>query len=316
MKEKFSRLLCVLLLASITLTSCGGESPNSASPGEGSLPELVISGIPDLDDCHLKERFYAFAQYLADSEFERNLSVRYQEVAGYADIVSKFGSGEIQLGWFGALTGVQARHIVQDAQAIAQREDDDKFRSVFVVRAELPATTLRDLADYRFTFGDELSTSGHLMPDYFLSREDIDDPETFFSEVGFSGSHDLTWQLIQDDEYEAGALSKTAWDRAVDNGNVDLEKVRLLTITTPYHNYHWLAHPLIEENYGDGAIERLQETIIALDDSYETGMQHICEAEGEVNILENFKTTAFKPTKNSNYDHINSTVEKLNMWQN
>lgn len=318
MKERHSRLLCAfcaLVLASVALASCGGESSDSASQSEGPLPELVISGIPDLDDCLLKERFMAFAQYLVYSELEPKLSVRYQEVADYADIVSKFGRGEVQLGWFGALSGVQARHMVKDAQAIAQREDDDKFRSVFIVRAELPATTLGDLAGYKFAFGDRLSTSGHLIPDYFLGVEGIDAPEAFFSEVGFSGSHDRTWQIVQDGEYEAGALSKTAWDRAVNNGRIDPEEVRLLTVTTPYHNYHWLAHPLIEENYGDGAIERLQEIIVALDDSYESDMPRICQEEGEVNLLENFKTTSFKPTKNSNYNHINDAVEKLNMWQ-
>lgn len=321
MKEKFGRLLCALCaiaLASVALASCGGESSSTAGSDEGQLPELVISGIPDLEDCHLKERFNAFAKYLAESEFAegRNLSVRYQEVSDYADIVSKFGNGEIHLGWFGALAGAQARNMVQDAQAIAQREADDKFRSVFVVRAELPATTLRDLAGYRFTFGDELSTSGRLMPEFFLGGEDIDDPEAFFSEVGFSGSHDRTWQLVQEGEYEAGALSQTAWDRAENNGSVDPEEVRLLTITPHYHNYHWLAHPSIEENYGVGAIERLQESIVALDDSFESGMSGICTEGTEVDILENFKTTAFKPTKNSNYDNITSTAERLNLWQN
>ena len=329
MKEKLGRAtagstatiyalaLTTVVLASIVLTSCGGEGSRSAGPGEGTLPDLVISGIPDQDECRLQERFSAFAQYLAESELleGRSLSVRYQKVADYADIVSKFGNGEIQLGWFGALAGAQARNMVQDAQAIAQREDDDKFRSVFVVRAELPATTLRDLSGYSFTFGDELSTSGRLMPEYFLGVEGIDDPEAFFSEVGFSGSHDRTWQLVQYGEYEAGALSKTVWDREVDNGSVDPEEVRLLTITTPYHNYHWLAHPSIEENYGDGAIERLQEIIIALDDSHESGMQGICGEGGEVDILENFKTTGFKPTENSNYDNITSTAERLNLWQ-
>lgn len=325
MRERLASLLPLLAaavcatLCAILLASCGEGSSDSTGPGEEPLPELVISGIPDQDSCRLQERFNAFAQYLAEGDLVKgyDLRVRYQPTEDYADIVSKFGSGEIQLGWFGALAGVQARRLVEDAQAIAQREDDDKFRSVFVVRADLPATTLRDLSGYRFTFGDELSTSGRLMPEYFLGVEGIDDPEAFFSEVGYSGSHDRTWRLVQDGEYEAGALSETAWDRVVGNedGGADLEAVRLLTVTTPYHNYHWLAHPSIDENYGDGTIERLQEIIVALDDSYKSDMRGICEEGSEVNILENFKTSGFKPTKNSNYDNIASTAEKLNLWQ-
>ena len=137
----------------------------------------------------------------------------------------------------------------------------------------------------------------------------------FFSEVGYSGSHDRTWQLVQDGEYEAGALSKIVWDRAVAAGSVDLEAVRVLTITTTYHNYHWLAHPSINGNYGDEAIERLQEIIVDLDGSYESSIQGICEEGSEVDILENFKTSGFKPTKNSDYNNISNIAEKLNLWQ-
>ncbi len=311
---KLAVAICALLCA-LVLTSCGSENSNSASSSEDTLPELVISGIPDQETCRLDERFNAFAQYLADSYLGRNLRVRYQPVTDYAEIVSMFISGEIQLGWFGALAGVQARHEVPDAQAIAEREDDDKFRSVFIVRANLPATTLLDLAGSRFTFGSELSASGRLMPEYFLGLEGIENPEMFFSEVGYSGSHDRTWQLVQDGEYEAGALSKIVWDRAVAAGSVDLEAVRVLTITTTYHNYHWLAHPSINGNYGDEAIERLQEIIVDLDGSYESSIQGICEEGSEVDILENFKTSGFKPTKNSDYNNISNIAEKLNLWQ-
>ena len=314
--DRFTKSAICALICALVLASCGGSS-SSVSQSDGPLPELVIGGIPDQETCRLEERFKSFVQYLDESDLVegRDLTIRYQPADDYADIVAKFANGEIQLGWFGALAGVQARFLVQDSQAIAQRDEDDRFRSVFVVRADLPATTLLDLAGYKFTFGDELSASGRLMPEYFLGLEGIENPVMFFSEVGYSGSHDRTWQLVQEGEFEAGALSKTVWDRAVAAGIVDPEAVRVLTITTPYHNYHWLAHPSIDENYGDDAIERLQEIIIDLDDSYESSMQGICDEGSDVNILENFKTSGFKPTKNSNYNNISSTAEKLDLWQ-
>ena len=209
---------------------------------------------------------------------------------------------------------MQARNLERDSQAIAQREDDDKFRSVFVVRGRFVGHHPHRPAGYRFTFGDEISTSGRLMPEYFWSGRH-EDTERFFSEVGYSGSHDRTWMLVQEGEYDAGALSKTVWDRVVADGSVDPEAVRLLTITPNYHNYHWLAHPSIDESYGDGTIQRLQEIIVELDDSYQSGMAGICDEGTSVDILENFKTSSFKPTQNSNYQPITSLAEKLNLWQ-
>ena len=317
MRKGLIAVCAVIFVGSIFLVSCGGEITTTDGPAEGPLPELVISGVPDQEDCRLEERFNSFAQYLAESDLldGRDLDVSYRPASNYSDIVANFGSGEVHLGWFGALAGVQARNLAQDSQAIAQREDDDKFRSVFVVRADLPVTTLTDLAGYRFTFGDEISTSGRLMPEYFLGVEGIEDTESFFSEVGYSGSHDRTWMLVQEGEYDAGALSKTVWDRVLADGSLDREAVRLLTITPNYHNYHWLAHPSIDENYGEGTIERLQEIIVELDNSYQSDMTGICDEDATVNILENFKTSSFKPTQNSNYLPISSLAERLNLWQ-
>lgn len=315
-RASLSAVLAVVCIA-VFAASCGGASQTTDTPSDGLVPELVISGVPDQDPCRLEERFNSFAEYLAESDLlgGRDLQVSYRPASDYSDIVANFGSGEVHLGWFGALAGVQARNLERDSQAIAQREDDDKFRSVFVVRADLSVTTLTDLAGYRFTFGDEISTSGRLMPEYFLGVEGIEDTERFFSEVGYSGSHDRTWMLVQEGEYDAGALSKTVWDRVVADGSVDPEAVRLLTITPNYHNYHWLAHPSIDESYGDGTIQRLQEIIVELDDSYQSGMAGICDEGTSVDILENFKTSSFKPTQNSNYQPITSLAEKLNLWQ-
>ena len=313
-----SRLVVVAVVClAVFAAACGGPSQTNDASSEGQLPELVISGVPDQDPCRLEERFSSFAQYLAESDLlgGRDLPVSYRPASDYSDIVANFGSGEVQLGWFGALSGVQARHLAEDSQAIAQREDDDKFRSVFIVRAELPVTTLTDLAGYRFTFGDEISTSGRLMPEYFLGVEGIEDTERFFSEVGYSGSHDRTWMLVQEGEYDAGALSKTVWDRVIADGSADPEAVRLLTITPNYHNYHWLAHSSIDESYGDGTIERLQEIIVELDDSYQSGMAGICDEGADVDILENFNTSSFKPTQNGNYQPITNLAERLNLWQ-
>ena len=40
------------------------------------------------------------------------------------------------LAWFGGLTGVQARNVVPEAEAIAQRPMDKEFHSVFIAGAD------------------------------------------------------------------------------------------------------------------------------------------------------------------------------------
>lgn len=69
-------------------------------------PTLAIGGIPDQDVALLEERFGGLAEYLSA---ELDPPVRYQPATDYAAVVTAFANGDVQLGWFGGLTGVQAR---------------------------------------------------------------------------------------------------------------------------------------------------------------------------------------------------------------
>ena len=130
-----------------------------------------------------------------------------------------FTEGELQLALFGGLTGVQARLQNPGARVIAQREHDATFHSKFIARTGLPVHSLEDLKsrahDLTITFGSESSTSGHLMPRYFLAEAGIDAAEDFTTLLNVSGSHDMTWQLVGSGSFDVGALNEDVWGRAL-----------------------------------------------------------------------------------------------------
>ena len=144
-------LLGILMLAA----ACGGDD----------VPVLRVGGIPDQDASRLVRRYDGFAEYLSQ---RLGVEVEYVPSVDYAAVVTAFSQGNLDLAFFGGLTGVQARLLDQGAQAGAQREHDADFHSKFIVRNDLPADSLADLADLAgdltITFGSESSTSGHLMP--------------------------------------------------------------------------------------------------------------------------------------------------------
>lgn len=242
-------------VALVTVTACGGG--DSASGGT-----LVMGGIPDQDLELLEERFNGLADYLAD---ELGIPVVYQPSVDYAAIVTAFANGDVHLGWFGALTGVQAQLETPGSNVLAQRPLDAAFVSTFIVGADVEAGSLSDLAGLAFTFGSEGSTSGHVMPRYFLQEAGII-PENDFSQVSYSGSHDLTYRLVEAGTFDAGVVSTEVWERAVREGSVDTSLVRELETTPPYANYHWLGHPDIDERFGDGTTERLRQALLAAGD--------------------------------------------------
>lgn len=293
----------MLAVLGLIVSACGGGGADAAD-GEGASSvagPLVIGGIPDQDVSLLEERFDGIADYLTR---EVGIPFEYRPATSYAAVVTAFEQGDVLLGWFGGLTGVQARLAVPDAHAVAQRPRDREFHSVFIVGAELEAAALADLAGRSFTFGSESSTSGHLMPRFFLGEAGIA-PETDFDGLpGYSGSHDKTWKLVETGTFEAGVLNEAVWQAAVEDGAVDTTRVRVLETTPPYVDYHWVLQPDIDATYGAGTGQRIVDALLAMGSSAETQ---------DAATLALFDTDAFIPTDNDAYLDIERVARELDL---
>ncbi|MFP5283164.1 MAG: putative selenate ABC transporter substrate-binding protein, partial [Actinomycetes bacterium] len=209
--------------------------------------------IPDQDPQKLQRLYDTLADRLGSLH---GVDVRYVPVTDYPAAVSLFRTGDLQLVWFGGLTGVQARLQTPGAVPLVQRDVDRAFHSLFIastssgLRPVSDVPGLRELAGTRFTFGSQSSTSGYLMPAYFLEQAGVDPERGFAGPPGLSGSHDKTIDLVASGSYQAGAVNEQVWRTRVDQGSIDLDKVRVLYRTPPYSDYHWLLGPSAVEQFG------------------------------------------------------------------
>lgn len=258
-------------------------------------PKLRIAGIPDQNSSTLARRYEALTTYLSE---ELGVEVEYVPTVDYAATVTGFKQDEIQMAWFGGLTGVQARLAVDGSQAIAQRPRDTEFHSKFIVFADSDAESLEDLKGMTFSFGSESSTSGHLMPRHYLLEAGVDPNSDFDGPPNFSGSHDTTWKLVESGAIQAGVLNEAVWDGAVDDGEVDLTKVRELSITPPYFDYNWTVRGDLDGKYGDGFTQKVTQALLDIDSD-------------DPEILELFATDSFIASENANYDAIKGVAESL-----
>ncbi len=283
----------ILLMFLLALPACAS--------GEGA-PVLKVGGIPDQDTARLARRYEAFIKYLSD---ELDVPVEFVPSVNYAAVVTAFSQGELQLAFFGGLTGVQARLQNPGAVAIAQRGNDARFHSKFIARADLDLESLEDLKgqskDLTITFGSPSSTSGHMMPRHFLVQAGIDADTDFRQEPSFSGSHDTTWQLVESGAFDIGALNEDVWNRAVSEGKVDTGKAREFYTTPDYFDYHWTVQGNLDEVYGDDFTGKLQEALLDLNTA-----EH-----GE--ILELFSAEKFIVTNNANYQAIEDVGRELGL---
>ncbi len=234
-------------------------------------PKLVIGAIPDQNPERLN-RLYN----LLSSQLKKDLEVdvKYLPVTNYAATVTGFRTGSLDLVWFGGLTGVQARLQRPGSKVIAQRDIDKKFHSIFIANKKSNIPVLKDinslkvLKGKRFTFGSESSTSGRLMPQYYLQKAGIKTNHFKGGRPGFSGSHDATIALVQSGSYEAGVLNEEVWKSNLKRNKIDLTKVKVIWRTPPYDNYHWLVQPNLDLRFGDGFTNKVKLALLGLNKKY------------------------------------------------
>jgi phosphonate transport system substrate-binding protein len=225
--------------------------------------DFTFTAIPDQDTTRLQERFGRIADYLAE---QLHLKVTYIPVKSYAASVQAFKNNEVQLAWFGGLSGVKARLDVPGSVAIAQGAEDVAFRTYFIANTSTGLSFSENLpmaiAGKTFTFGSKGSTSGRLMPEYFVRRHFGKVPRDVFKRVGFSGDHTKTLALVQSGSYEVGALNFKVWQKEVEAGNVDPHKVQVIWRTPTYPDYNWTIRGDVEQTYGQGFIKKVQQALL------------------------------------------------------
>ncbi|NEQ67860.1 MAG: putative selenate ABC transporter substrate-binding protein [Symploca sp. SIO2D2] len=297
-------LLCFLLLLLLPVTACSPRTDSTSPAADGAeVQPLTTGAIPDQDPEKLQRLYSKLATYL---EQELGVPIEYKPVTDYTAAVTAFRVGDLDLVWFGGLTGVQARLQVNEAQAIAQRDIDAEFHTVFIANKNSglkPIEEIQDLTTIKgstLTFGSESSTSGRLMPQYFLEQAGVT-LEDFQGEVGFSKSHDATIQLVEAGTYEVGALNEQVWKSRVAAGDVDLEKVDVIWRTPAYYDYHWVINPIVKERYGDDFVEQVQAALFKLDPNVPEQKE----------ILDLFGATKFIATENANYAEIEAVGRKI-----
>jgi phosphonate transport system substrate-binding protein len=285
-------LLIALLVFTFACSKGGEHTKTSPRP-------LIISAIPDQDADRLQRLYGSLAKYLSS---ELKVEVKYTPVTDYAASVTAFKVGDLDLVWYGGLTGTQARLQVPGAHALVQRDIDGEFHSVIIANKARGIASLVELKGHTFTFGSESSTSGRLMPQYFLSKEGVSVTD-FKGEPGFSGSHDKTVKLVAAGAYDAGALNEQVWKNYVDKNAPELAQVKLIWTTPSFHDYHWVIHPNVMTRYGADFPRRVEEAFLKLDG----------KVPEQKEVLDLFGARKFVLTEDTNYKEIEAIGRQLGL---
>ena len=221
---------------------------------------LRVSAIPDEAPTELLRKFEPLGAYL---EQQLGMKVEFVPVSDYAAVVEAIAADRIDLAWLGGFTFVQTRLKTADSQhpaiPLVQRAEDEKFTSK-IISADPAVKSLQDLKGKTFAFGSVSSTSGSLMPRFFMVQDGIE-PEKFFSRIAYSGAHDATAAWVQAGKADGGVLNASVWDKLVAAGKVDTDKVKVIATTPPYFDYNWTVRGSLDA----GLRDKIKVAFLALD---------------------------------------------------
>ncbi|MCF6245964.1 MAG: putative selenate ABC transporter substrate-binding protein [Desulfobacula sp.] len=270
-------------------------------PASAGAVQLKFTAIPDQDTARLQQRFGKIADYLTQ---KLGVTVTYVPVKSYAASVQAFKNNEVQMAWFGGLSGVQARLGVPGSKAIAQGVEDEHFITYIIAHYSTnlkPGASLdKGIAGKTFTFGSKGSTSGRLMPEYFIRKYFKQSPDELFSKVGFSGDHSKTIALVQAGSYQVGAVNFKVWEKEMKAGKIDPSKISIIWKTPEYPDYNWTVRGDVDQVFGNGTTNKIQQALISITDP---------------ELLNAFPRKRFMKADNSMYQPILDTGKAIGVFR-
>ncbi|AZN36785.1 putative selenate ABC transporter substrate-binding protein [Iodobacter ciconiae] len=257
---------------------------------------LRVSAIPDESPTELQRKFSPLGKYL---EAELGIKVQFVPVTDYAAVVEALAGKRIDLAWLGGFTFVQANKRGK-VTPLVQREEDAHFTSKFIT-ANSSINSLNDLRGkaFAFAFGSASSTSGHLMPRYFIESKGIDPDKDFKGLPAYSGTHDATVAWVASGKVDAGALNASVWDKLVEQKKVDPSKVRVFYTTPPFFDYNWT----IRADLDASVAARLKAAFLKLD----------AKNPAHKEVLDLQRASRFIPTSAENYKAIEASAKKVDL---
>src|SRR6516225_12296484 len=200
-----------------------------------SAVTLRLSMIPTTNPGKIIRESKPFIDYL---EKETGAKVEVAVLTNYTAVVEAIASDRVDIAYLGGLTFVQASARAA-AIPLVQRERDQAFHSLFITQPDSAIHSLGDLKGHSFAFGDVNSTSGHLMPAYFMRQQGVD--QAGIDNSIYTGGHDVTALAVANRKVDAGAMDEQVFARMIKEGKLSESEVRVFYTSPPFFDYVWAA---------------------------------------------------------------------------
>lgn len=211
----------------------------------------------------------------------------------YSSMIEAMRFGRIEIAYFGPLSYVLARSKSEiEAFAAGVSKGKPSYTSVVIVGVDGGVRTIGDLRGKTVAYGDQASTSSHLVPRAMLQDQGLVAEKDY--KAVYLGQHDAVARAVESGKVPAGALSKPIFENLLAARKIDGAKVRILAETTPIPNYPMAMQSKLPPQLKDA----IRKAFLDIKDPA---------------ILKSFRAEGFAPMTDADYDVLRTTAKILNL---
>lgn len=283
---KRREFLAVSVLAMGVLAATGSASAQGADPAK-----LRVALLPDENASSIIQNAQPLKKYLEETlKKEVELIV----TTDYSSMIEAMRFNRIEVAYFGPLSYVLAKSKAPGIEpfAVGVSKGSPTYKGVIIALADGPVKSIADIKGKTMGFGDNASTSSHLIPRAYLARAGLIGETDY--KLAHLGTHDAVARSVQAGQVQAGGLSQEIFNVLVSKGTIDGTKVKVLAESDPIPNY-----PMVMQGSLAPALkDAIRKAFIELKDAA---------------ILKTFRAEGFVATDDKAYDILRETAKVLNV---
>ncbi|GEM_PF-79938 len=251
-KKSVFSLILISLISTPLLMSCdlASNSEIIATEKEKSSNEQAESCAPEITEltfgilaAESEETLDAFWTPLLEKMGEAIARPVLPFYGDYGSLITSMGEKNIQIAWYGGKSYIEAAEKSQ-AEAFAQTVSSQGYLGYYahlMMHKDHPLLAQIDLEqgdgnnvvfqnaeDLTFAFNDSQSTSGFLVPTYYLFIQNNLEPQAIFKSVSFLGSHENTALAVANQEVDVATNNSEALQRLKQSNPEAYENIRVI----------------------------------------------------------------------------------------
>lgn len=253
--------------------------------------KLRVALLPDENAATLIQNAQPLKAYL-EKTLGKNIEV--VVTTDYSSMIEAMRFGRIEVAYFGPFSYVLAKSKAPAIEpfAVGIEKGSPTYNSILIAHSGGPVATLADIKGKPFGFGDQASTSSHLIPRAYLLKNGLDGAKDY--QPVHLGTHDAVARAVQSGQVPAGALSKAIYEALLARKTVDADKIKVLAITPPIPNY-----PItMQGDLAPALKEKIRKAFLEVKDPA---------------VLKSFRVEGFAPTDDKAYDVLRDTAKILDL---